>query len=68
MSDDIDRASEREQMDRDRAIAATRARSLQARPMPGKCVWCDSVTPGVFCDTDCRDDYQRAERGRGVRL
>jgi len=67
--DDIDRASEREQLDRDSAIAAA-ARMLPSLPENGQCYYClASVAPGArFCDSDCRDDYdalKKAEARRG---
>jgi len=29
----------------------------------GRCRFCDEVVPhpGVFCDTDCRDDYEKEQ-------
>lgn len=56
--DDIDRAQEREMLDRDLAIAAARRAAL---PATGHCYNCEaSVPPGVsFCDADCRADYER---------
>lgn len=34
----------------------------------GLCHWCDEpVASGLrFCDADCRDDYARAQRAKGV--
>ena len=57
--DDIDRASEREAMDRDLALAAARRAPLL--PSTGRCHWCDASVPGEahFCDTDCRADFER---------
>lgn len=62
MADDIDRARERESMDRERAIAAACAR--QALPYTGACHNCDAALepPLHFCDSDCRDDYQKREK------
>lgn len=67
--DDIDRAQEREQTDRDAAIAAA---ACSAPPLPavGQCYNCTASVPdGVrFCDADCTRDYERiknAEVRRG---
>lgn len=33
-------------------------------PVPnGRCHWCDEIVPDEarFCDTDCRDDWQREQ-------
>ena len=58
MSDDADRASEREEQDRE---AALKRREPELLPV-GSCYWCDSELNAdrTFCDSDCRDDYQRA--------
>lgn len=57
MADDIDRAQEREQIDRERAIAA--ARSRPAMLPCGQCYNCQGSVPdgSLFCDVDCRDDW-----------
>lgn len=60
MTDLYDQATAREEEDRERAIA--RARSLAAAlPFVGCCYNCDALVPDGhrFCDTDCRDDWQR---------
>jgi hypothetical protein len=56
--DDLDRASEREELAR--AVAA-RIR----KPVPkyyGRCLNCDEPTSGAFCDSGCREDYETYER------
>lgn len=61
MADDIDRAQEREQLDRAAAIAAaSSASSLPLLPACGECYNCESsVPPGLrFCDADCRKDWE----------
>lgn len=57
MADKIDRAQEREQLDRERAIAAARAR--QPMLACGQCHNCLDAVPlgALFCDADCRDDW-----------
>lgn len=60
--DDLDRAQQREEQDRERALAA--ARSAPLLPATGNCHWCDASVPGEshFCDSDCRDMYDNAKR------
>ena len=72
MADEIDRACEREQQDRDSAIAAARHRaSLDVLlPAVGRCYNCDArVSKGMrYCDSECGKDHamrrgQEARRG-----
>lgn len=70
MSDVIDMACEREQRDRELAIANA-ARSAPAMPPTGVCYYCqDEVSEGArFCDAYCRDDFsalKSAEVRRGL--
>lgn len=67
--DDIERAQEQEQKDRDSSLSA--ARNRPALPAIGQCYYCEaSAPPGAcFCDAACREDYERqkaAERRNGV--
>lgn len=49
-------------------LAAARLRRLPVLPHTGRCHNCDAeVGESLFCDQDCRDDWQRRERGKGVR-
>lgn len=59
--DDIDRAQQREEQDRARALAA--ARTAAALPATGRCHWCDASVPGAshFCDRDCANDFEREQ-------
>ena len=59
--DDLDRAQQREEQDRERSLAAARSAPL---PATGHCHWCDASVPGEshFCDSDCRDMYDNAKR------
>ena len=59
--DVFDQATEREEMERERAIKA--ARSAPTLPATGRCHYCDaSVTGGAhFCDAECRADFEREE-------
>lgn len=57
MTDQLDRASDLEQKDRDNAVAAIRRRH-EALPYIGTCYYCGEHTKSGrrFCDSDCRDD------------
>jgi len=58
--DIMDRAADREQMDRDLAIAAAHHHAPDI-PAIGICYNCEASLPeGVrFCDCDCRNDYEK---------
>jgi hypothetical protein len=59
--DQIDQANELAEMERT-AAAAIRKPYL---PAIGSCHFCShNLSYGVFCDSDCRDDYEKAERSR----
>ena len=62
--DQFDRAEELEQMDRDHCLAA--ARNKPGLVACGGCHNCgERVAPGrLFCDVDCRDDYEKRVRQR----
>lgn len=66
MADQFDRASDLEQLDRDRCIAAARA-TTPALEATGFCLWCEEVVgPGRrWCDADCASDHSRSLRVRG---
>lgn len=55
--DDIDRAQVREEQQREAALK----KRYPSLPYTGCCHWCGEITGGgrVFCDADCRDDWQR---------
>lgn len=65
MADLADMASEREQLDTARALAAAR-RHVPDAPKPcGVCHNCaEPIEGAAFCDRDCRDDWQ-ARRSAG---
>ena len=64
MSDEADRASDREELDRANALRV-RKPELHLNPM-GCCYWCESdVRHGeVFCSSDCHDDFRRDQSAR----
>ena len=67
MSDEIDKASEREELEREMGIrAATRAAQGRFLPALGDCYYCgEDLHPGArFCDSDCRDSWQREQNAR----
>ncbi|WP_249553785.1 hypothetical protein [Shewanella sp. 10B] len=49
-----------------RAAMASRQRPVM-RPFTGCCYWCgESVeSPRIFCDADCRDDFERNAATKG---
>lgn len=53
-----DQASDREEQFRE---AALQTRKPEVPKATGRCLNCDEPTPGRFCDTDCRDDWQKRE-------
>lgn len=65
MTDLFDQASMREEQDRELCIGMAR-RAAESVPATGRCHWCDaSVPPGYkFCDSDCRDDWERDRKIR----
>ena len=62
MSDIFDQATEREEIDRERAIQSARSVTQQFKPT-GFCQNCNEPVPGehVFCDSDCRNMWQDRE-------
>jgi hypothetical protein len=60
--DEADRASDREEADRDRALKA--ARSIHSLPSIGACHWCHSPVEEQFCGPECRDDWQKQQDAR----
>ncbi|SMC24277.1 Uncharacterized protein containing a Zn-ribbon [Andreprevotia lacus DSM 23236] len=67
MSKAIDLSSDREQLERDQALARLRANAKRETPAPsGECSWCgDPTEPGqVFCCSECAKDWQEHNRRR----
>ncbi|ECJ7974242.1 TPA: hypothetical protein G8W54_002657 [Salmonella enterica] len=65
MADEADIASESEQL---RTDAALSGRERHALPETGHCHNCDEIiSAGLFCDADCRDDYEKRERFSAMR-
>lgn len=59
MSDIFDQASDREQLERDLAIASARKPSASAQAT-GHCLWCNAqIEQGKrWCDAECREDWE----------
>jgi hypothetical protein len=70
LSDALDRADVEIQRTIDMGIANARANLAGSRRLPpkGYCYNCDEPFPGdnekIFCDSDCRDDYERINENR----
>jgi hypothetical protein len=48
-------------------VALAKREVVASRLFTGSCYWCDALVsaPAVFCDADCRDDFERdSERER----
>ena len=61
MTDIFDRATEREEMDREIAL---RARKPEGPEATGRCLWCgDETTQGRrWCSAQCRDEWEYHQR------
>ena len=68
MTDSIDVACEREQLDRDLAIAAAK-HSAPDLPACGECYNCQASVPEGFrfCDSVCRNDWSNRKRCEALR-
>lgn len=65
MADEADMAQDIEQA---RLAAIMSKRERHAWPEVGYCHNCgESLPAGLFCDADCRDDYEKRERFRAMR-
>lgn len=68
MTDIFDRATEREEQERERAIAAAR-KPVSVVPFTGFCHNCDApLAPAMrFCDALCYEDFERRKRAESFR-
>ena len=65
MTDIYDRASDAEARDRELAIKTQKERAARDTLIPtGRCYFCEGdISAGrLFCDGDCRDDYELEQR------
>lgn len=67
MADEVDMTAERDEREAPMRLAASRKPVGPAAN--GSCHWCNEpVSPTMrYCDSDCRNDHERAQRGKGVR-
>ncbi|MEK0235030.1 hypothetical protein GO283_04559 [Ralstonia solanacearum] len=68
MADTIDMAADQAEQQLAGQIAAVRQAARDARSVDGVCRNCGELVShgGVFCDADCRDDYERVARARRI--
>lgn len=65
MSDVIDQACEAEEWFRSQALDEIQA--ADRMPFTGRCYNCEEpLTVGCFCDTDCRDDYEKRIKAKNA--
>lgn len=65
MADEADIAGD---IERGRLDVLLLNRTYRPLPETGRCYNCDDVVPcGLFCDADCRDDYEKRERFSAMR-
>ena len=66
MADEADITAERDEREAPVRLAASRKH--QGLPPIGYCHWCDEPVADTlrFCDSDCKADHERAQRGRGL--
>lgn len=67
MTDVYDQAQEREERDRELALAFARDKAHRARmPLRMTCYYCadELDAPGRFCNAPCRDDFERETKAR----
>jgi hypothetical protein len=61
VTDEVDRANEQVEM----TLRSARLRRNPTLPAIGQCYNCENEIPvGVFCDSDCRDDYEKRTRNK----
>jgi predicted nucleic acid-binding Zn ribbon protein len=65
MSDDFDRASDREMADRELSIAQARAKNQPLKAVT-HCLFCnESILIGRYCSAECREDGEMEATIRG---
>lgn len=67
MANEGDLGHEAEEFERNLAMTRHRAARNRGLPYTGFCHNCGTSTVELFCDADCRDDYEQRMRmeGRG---
>lgn len=62
--DIYDQATAREEQDREIALQSLR---YSVKPLPhGECNLCGASCVGCFCDSDCREQYEKEDRLRKI--
>ena len=56
--DESDRATQQEEFAREAALAVRKPAALF---LTGRCGYCEEHTGGLFCDAECRADWQRQQ-------
>ena len=65
MSDDFDRASDREMNDRELSIAQARAKNQPLKAVT-HCLFCnEAIAVGRYCSAECREDGEMEAAIRG---
>ncbi|BAG41636.1 hypothetical protein [Ralstonia phage phiRSL1] len=66
--DDIDRIQDRYDHEHQQAINKIRERAKKSLMPTGHCFFCGEQVkhPLLFCDSFCRDDYEREQRSRRI--
>lgn len=65
MADEADIAGD---IERERLDVLILNRDRYSLPETGHCYNCGEIVPcGLFCDPDCRDDYEKRERFNAMR-
>lgn len=67
MADEADRAQQVQEQALE--IALGKQKTKPRLNPTGRCLWCSDAigTDGLFCDSDCRDDYEKNRNLRGIR-
>jgi len=67
MSDEFDRASDREMMDRELSIAQARSKN-QPIKFTGRCLYCnEQIKAGRFCpQEDCGEQWEFEQKMKGI--
>lgn len=61
MADEADEGNHQMELN----LSAARLRRKPTLPQVGQCYNCEEViATGVFCDEDCRDDYEKRTRNK----
>lgn len=67
--DDVDVASNKSQERNDDLINSIRAKAANNLLFNKVCHYCDNlvISPKIFCDADCRNDYDREKKMMAIK-